>query len=868
MKNIWKIFTQDLKNLLRHPFALIIAIGLCAIPSLYAWFNIYSNWDPYASTGNIKIAVANLDQDYATGDGTTENMGNEVVEELKQKDSIGWVFLDTQEEALEGLYRGDYYAAVVIEKNFTYGMYHVFREEVPDSSIVYYENEKKNAIGTKITDSAISSLKTSINEKFINVVVSTIFEQTNSLSEELQDTDAFTYFEDKLKTLNANLIAYSSMIDTFVEGNQALSVVIAETNGNIPKLQENLDKGQDSFADSKDSLEETQTSLNSFSANVDTTMNSIESAINQISADISNASLAENAQNTANSLNQTTQDTSTLIRQLNSLYSELLDITQDEETETEAKKQIEDILKTIEGIGDGAKDIQKEISGLVETVSGSIDIDTKQIETQINNLKQLVQDMQKILETLQEIYEKVDIKDQHPEIGELITQINQMLQEIITSLNQTTITSDITAITTSLQNIAEKTGSVLKLLEQLTEQMEALGMTAAGQASEIKSTVEKAIETVKKVQEAVNTIDTGSLKTDSTVTANVVDMAASDTTRILGSCAEAVGNMRNMYTNTLVPQLNGLIDSMSIMLANVTDLLNNLNGTMGDMSLIFSGIQTTVSGTNDSLEQIQSVIDQITEKLTALLARLDVAAEDEKVQAFLTFLQGDPESYGEFFSQPVLVTTEEVYPIKNYGSGMTPFYTVLALWVGGTILVALIKVKAEPKGLTGVKSYHLYFGRYLLFFLLGQIQTAIVVLGDIYLLHCQILEPGLFWFAASVASFTFTLLIYSLTISFGDVGKALAVVIMVIQIAGSGGSFPIELLPSVYRNIYIFFPFPYAIDAMRETIGGMYGSTYTVKILELLIFAVISLLIGLVIRIPFVKVSHFMEKRMEDTEMM
>lgn len=170
----------------------------------------------------------------------------------------------------------------------------------------------------------------------------------------------------------------------------------------------------------------------------------------------------------------------------------------------------------------------------------------------------------------------------------------------------------------------------------------------------------------------------------------------------------------------------------------------------------------------------------------------------------MEFMKGDPEGYGEFFSQPVLVTTEEVYPIPNYGSAMTPFYTILAIWVGGTILVALIKVKAEPKNLKNVKSYQLFFGRYLLFFVMGQLQALIIVLGDIYILHCQILYPGWFWLVASLASVTFTLLIYSLALSFGDVGKALAVVIMVIQIAGSGGTFPIELLPAVYRNIYIF----------------------------------------------------------------
>ena len=135
-------------------------------------------------------------------------------------------------------------------------------------------------------------------------------------------------------------------------------------------------------------------------------------------------------------------------------------------------------------------------------------------------------------------------------------------------------------------------------------------------------------------------------------------------------------------------------------------------------------------------------------------------------------------------------------------------------------------------------------------------------------MHCQVKNPVLFWFAASLTSFTFILLIYALTLSFGDIGKALVVVMVVIQIAGSGGTYPIETLPEIYQKIYIFFPFPYAINAMRETIGGMYGSDYMKYLGELLLFAVAALLIGLVIRLPFVKINHFVEKRMEDTEMM
>ncbi|PWL93089.1 MAG: YhgE/Pip domain-containing protein, partial [Lachnospiraceae bacterium] len=116
--------------------------------------------------------------------------------------------------------------------------------------------------------------------------------------------------------------------------------------------------------------------------------------------------------------------------------------------------------------------------------------------------------------------------------------------------------------------------------------------------------------------------------------------------------------------------------------------------------------------------------------------------------------------------------------------------------------------------------------------------------------------------------FTFTLMIYTLTISFGDIGKAFAVVIMVIQIAGSSGTYPIELLPDIFQAIYRYFPFPYAINAMRETISGMYENDYSIYMGQLLIFAVASLVVGLVIRKPFMKVNHFIEERMEDTQLM
>lgn len=739
MKNIWRIFSGDMKRLVRNPFALVIAIGLCIIPSLYAWFNIYSNWDPYANTKNIKIAVATEDAGYQRDDGTTVNMGDSVIESLKENDKIGWVFTDTRDEALNGVYSGEYYAAVIISSDFTYSMYNVFREDFKRPTISYYENEKKNAVATKITDSAVSTLKQSINEQFIEVLASNIFEQTNHISEQMEENDKFAYFQNKLDNLNQNLIGYSKMIDTFIAGNEELSLAVAEAKGSIPGLSDKVSNGAQSFGTARSSLDDTKTSLASFSENVDQTMTSIQDSINKIQTSISSTNLAGDAQETADSLNQTVLDAVELQRELQRLQEHLKKVIIEESVSDEDKQVIRKIIDTIGSIDGGADDIEKAISS-----------------------------------------------------------INQI----------------------------------------------AMGFSGDSQT------------------DAINTQVSGSMVADA------INRSLSDMTQVLTTCSQAVTDMQNMYSTSLVPQLDNVIDSMGQMLNNVSDILTRLNDTLGDMDSVFSGIEMTVTGANDSLEQIQTVIDGVSSKLTKLLERLNSVEDDDKVQAFIEFLKGDPKGYGEFFSKPVSVTTQEVYPIPNYGSAMTPFYTILAIWVGGTILVALIKVKAEPKDLKNVKSYQLFFGRYLLFFVMGQLQALIIVLGDIYLLHCQILYPVWFWLVASLASITFTLLIYSLALSFGDVGKALAVVIMVIQIAGSGGTFPIELLPSVYRNIYIFFPFPYAINAMRETIGGMYGSDYMKNLTELMIFAVVGLLIGLVIRIPFVKLNHFVEKRMEDTKMM
>lgn len=484
---------------------------------------------------------------------------------------------------------------------------------------------------------------------------------------------------------------------------------------------------------------------------------------------------------------------------------------------------------------------------------------------------------------------KTSLKDFSANVNASLTTIEASLNKISTDITNAQLADKTGAVVSDMTQTAQDTLVLQKQIAELVATLNNITLPDDSQESqELKNQLQEALDALEAIsngagdiqnilqqlgingdQITIPDINVGNLPdAGSDIMKNLVGTKVGDITATLNSCGSSVANMRNMYTNSLVPQVDGILDSTTQILGTVSQLLESTNETLKSTSDIFDGVVTTIDGTNQSLEQIQTILQTVSGKLTAITEKLNSVSEDERVEALIELMQGDPDTYGEFFSGPVKIDTKEVYPIANYGSAMTPFYTVLALWVGALLLTALVKVKAEPKDMPNVKLHQLFFGRYLLFFVLGQIQAAIVVFGDIYILHCQILDKGVFWLTASVTSFVFTLLVYALTLSFGDIGKAIAVVIMVIQIAGSGGTFPIELLPAVYRNIYIFFPFPYAINAMRETIGGMYGNTYVKSMGELLIFAVASLAIGLIIRKPFIKLNHFVEERMEDTKMM
>lgn len=682
MRNIWTVFKTDIRTLSKCFFACVVVVAIALLPSLYAWLNIYSNWDPYGNTGGISIAVASLDEGYTDEDGVYENKGEDVIADLREATSIHWVIVDTEDEVKEGVYAGDYYAAVVIDKQFSRNMFRMLTDWTGKPAITYYENAKKNAVATKITDTAVETLKRSINENYLEVVIGGIMEQGNLLAADLTADDPESAVKGVLYQAQDLLRACGRMMDALeAAGGSGSGVDAAGIEAAVADINKNLPDGT--------KLQQTAAQLQ---LQMHTALSRVERALERLEGAIEAAPVPEDVQ-------------------------------------TQLKKAADDMDAA-------AVSLETWAEGLQETYPAA----AAQARAAAAECRKLAAQLRALASS--------------PDASDILNDCNALVRDLRAMADQIPVTG--------------------KALRQEIQ-------TAAGQV------------------------------------------------------ADAVEGLEDLRADA-------------------------------------KSVKAALSETTDALGETAALLRPATEKLTASLSEtideLQGLTADEYMDTLLTVLGGDPAVYGQYFPEMVQTSVNAVYPIANYGSAMTPFYTVLAIWVGGVILSSLIKIHARTEGLIDPKPAELYFGRYLFFFVLSQIQAAVIVTGDLYILKVQCLHPGMMYLTASLTAFTFSLLIYSLAISFGDVGKAIVVVIMVMQIAGSSGTFPIELLPEIYQKFYRFFPFPYAIDAMRECICGMYGNYYWQQIGYLLLFAAAALVIGLLVRRPFMGLNHFMEEKLEETELL
>lgn len=309
----------------------------------------------------------------------------------------------------------------------------------------------------------------------------------------------------------------------------------------------------------------------------------------------------------------------------------------------------------------------------------------------------------------------------------------------------------------------------------------------------------------------------------------------------------------------------------------VSGILDSLDGISGDLDSAVDGLTDASGSLSKGLSKAAKLVnkasDQLGEasdKISAFKDELDGALMSDDLATIKTMIGNDPEGLAASLSGPVALDRKPVYPIRNYGSAMAPFYTILSLWVGSIVLAAMMKVSVDDElinELIPVRLHEIYLGRYLFFGGLALLQATLVCAGDILFFGIQCDNPLQFVLAGWIASLVFSNIVYTLTVSFGDIGKALAVVLLVMQVGGSGGTFPIEMTGPVFQAIYPFLPFTHGINAMHAAMAGAYHMEYWVELGILASYLIPSLALGVVFRRPVIKANDWIIEKLESTKL-
>ncbi|MGG0811277.1 YhgE/Pip domain-containing protein [Paenibacillus alvei] len=490
-------------------------------------------------------------------------------------------------------------------------------------------------------------------------------------------------------------------------------------------------------------------------------------------------------------------------------------------------KQIgaEAIARASEVVGQLINDYDNSIKPRFHTIRGDMQalnrdvlnmIDKMQVSTRnVINLADKVMNRN----TADKVIDQINNAKKHIDSGQKVA------DQLISATEKMKQTVDDGAITDIVDNMYKLKGKIADLSDMLMRASE-----AAGKANQpTKDALQKIYDSTKDTSASIDKIVK---KIDSDVVP-AFDKGVKDSRKGLD------------FIKNVKKEVYSMIPEIEAQLADVKGKINTGEDGLNDFS--------------DKYPELKKKVKDIAAKIREFEAKGDL-------DQIIDLLRKDAAKESQFFAEPVLLNQHELFPVPNYGSAMSPFFTTLALWVGGLLLISMLIVDIENK--QDYKSYQVYFGRWMTFVTIGICQSMIVTLGDMFLLKTYVVHK--FWFFAFgiFISIIFVSIVYTLVSVFGNVGKALSIVLLVFQLAASGGTFPIQMTPKFFQKLNPFLPFTHAIGIMREAVGGILWDVVTKHVLILLIYIGIAFVLGVGLKKTINKSSDKFLKKAKQSKLL
>lgn len=829
MKNILQIFKTDVKNIAQRRAAIVVVLALMVLPSMYAWFNILPSWDPYANTEDVSVAVVNLDEG-TTVEGEEINVGDEVITSLKDNKKLGWQFV-SEEEAEKGVEKGTYYASIIIPKNFSEKLTSVLEDEPEKPILDYYINEKINAIAPKVTSAGASGIVESIHSGFVKVANEAIFSAFNDVGIELeQNQESIIRLRDAIYQLEEDL--------------PEIERLLGVAGDDLEKVEEASGKAHKGLTRAEEVSVEVQALSVKLHKLLDETNGYVNKYVPLIQEDLGKAK--------------------NVIGKIPSITKKVTD-----------KEQVfDDVVEKIEEnvtvIDDGVGSLEKLEELLVKADQEAGDSDKiKQL------IQQLEDDYAQLDKTKKEIEKAIDALEKTGDIPDELPSLPSTKPDQNENQDQTEDEKDedeasakvVTKAANSKENeqIIQELKAMLKLVETRQEAIvklidasenvqksidDGLFLDGAdkvegyqGDLKQFKKDINSAIKRAKdgkaEVNETIAYIDEQAKQLETTIS----DMQTFIAEDLLPTYYEEMQNAQNALN-----EADEKIEKVISYFPRATELLEKVD----------DGVEIG----QKELQRANEIFPDAKEKIIDLAAKVRDLDEKGDLAELIRFLRNDPTAEGEFFSDPIILKEHELFPIPNYGSAMAPFFTAMSLWVGGLILVSSLIVDVPNKA--RYKSYEAYFGRFLTFWIIGLMQALIVTLGNMFLLKTFVAHKVMFVLFGFIISTTFIIMIYTFVSVFGNTGKVIAIVLLVMQLGASGGTFPIQMTPTFFQKIHEFLPFTHALQLFRESVGGIIWPVALKHIAWLVGYMIVFMFIGIKLKETINKRSDkFLEEARE-----
>ena len=872
IKNVFYLYKLDWKRIFSNPISAFLIIALMILPSLYAWFNIKALWDPYGNTSELPIAVYSADKG-AEFQGKELSIGNEVIDSLHENKQLGWHFLDSKKELVEGVKSGKYYAGIYLPADFSKDLVSFTSGTIVKPKIEYYSNQKINAIAPKITDKGASSLQEQISKNFIETASSTLVKVFNEIG---YDIDSNLVSINKVKNMILETDGNLDTIDSYTKQ-------IVDLHDKFPEIKDKIAKAEE-FTDYIPQVDEMGNKLIALN-------DKLPELKKQASVILTLQKKIPEIQNAGKQLKMIDDD-------FDSIASTMTDGIDTAKQGLQIIDQVQTALPEIQQLGDQATDFASATKEGAQQLQDALPSISNSVQVTIDSISQVATTTVSLTNTIKQAIADNQLTDQEREnIQKVISDFQQNIQRqqaaldglitFLTNLQNSGNTSDLSGIINQLTNAKSLLGDLSSRLDHLSELVKN-GNTDAitDYLTEVNTAAQNVTDLLKgiNVTNITDTIDNVLSKLITTITTaqDVLKKAqAIDFKSLLASTKNVVSNAIsilekyqkelpaiNQELHDANTMLNGHMDEIVAAINKGADLYNNelpiVEDKLGiaagflqnDWPTIKAEITSTMNMVDEKLPDVEkalnAAVDLINNDWPNIKTGIHKAANairkgesEVDLGEIIKLLKLDATKEADFFKQPVELQTNDIYPIANNGSASTPFYTALCLWVGALLLssVATTEYHLEKKDKKRFTQRETFVARMLTFLTMAIAQSLIVTLGNMFLLGVDVHNPVYSVLFALLVGLAFMMIVYVLAGLFGNVGKGIAIIILVLSISGGGGNYPIQVSGKFFQFINPLLPFTHAVNLLRESAGGIYWPN---AIPQLIILSLLFIVFGII----------------------